>query len=135
VRNNLANLVDHSIYRIYRRWCPIWRKRAGSRREGKFTGASYHGIHWRVDSRDRPAIYCDQRRCGNKAVAWCAWVNGDQHRTATSRRQVDGVTEWPQCSDFIPSQRSFTPRSYPGATGHESQCRRESGRGVTGGEV
>jgi hypothetical protein len=45
VRNNLADLVDHSIYRSQQRWHPIWRRCAGGRREGKFTGASCRGFH------------------------------------------------------------------------------------------
>ena len=53
VRNNLAELTGASIYRIHQRWHPIWRRRAGGWREGKFTGASYRGIHWSVDSEDR----------------------------------------------------------------------------------
>jgi hypothetical protein len=45
VHNNLAELTGASIYKIHRRWRPIWRRRAGGQREGKFTGASYRGIH------------------------------------------------------------------------------------------
>jgi hypothetical protein len=33
VRNNLAELTTASIYRIRRRWHPIWRRRAGDQRE------------------------------------------------------------------------------------------------------
>jgi hypothetical protein len=77
VRNNLAELTGASIHQ---RWRPIWRRRAGDQREGEVTGASYRGIHWSNDSDDRHAIYCDLRRCGNKAVAWHARVNGDHHR-------------------------------------------------------
>jgi hypothetical protein len=45
VRNNLADLVDHSIYRSQQRWRPIWRRRAGGRREGEFTDVSYRSGH------------------------------------------------------------------------------------------
>jgi hypothetical protein len=40
VRNNLADLVDHSIYRSQQRWHPIWRRCAGGRREGKSLGSA-----------------------------------------------------------------------------------------------
>ena len=40
VRKILADLVDHSIYRIYQWWRPIWREHAGGRRGGKVTSAS-----------------------------------------------------------------------------------------------
>jgi hypothetical protein len=72
MRNNLAELTGASIYRVHQLWRPILRRCAGGRREGKFTDASYRGIHWRVNSEDMQATYCDQRRRGNKAVAWQA---------------------------------------------------------------
>jgi hypothetical protein len=45
VRNNLADLVDHSIYRSQQQWHPIWRRCAGGRREGEFTDVNYRGGH------------------------------------------------------------------------------------------
>jgi hypothetical protein len=45
VRNNLADLVNRSIYRSQQRWRPIWRRCAGSQREEKFTGAGCRGFH------------------------------------------------------------------------------------------
>jgi hypothetical protein len=59
--NNLAELTRASIYRVHQRWRPILRRCVGGRRKGRFTGAGYRGIHWRVDSEDRQATYCDQR--------------------------------------------------------------------------
>jgi hypothetical protein len=53
VPNNLAELTGASFYRIHQRWRPILRRRAGGRREGKFTSAGYRGIHWSNDSADR----------------------------------------------------------------------------------
>jgi hypothetical protein len=44
-RNNLADLVDHSIYRSYQQWCPISRRCAGDRGGREFTGASCRGFH------------------------------------------------------------------------------------------
>jgi hypothetical protein len=45
VCNNLAELTRASICRTHQQWRPIWRRRAGDRREGKFTGASCRGFH------------------------------------------------------------------------------------------
>jgi hypothetical protein len=42
--------------------------------------------------------------------------------------QVGMTLGRPQCPNIIPCQRFFTPSRYPEAKGHESQCRRESGR-------
>jgi hypothetical protein len=138
VHNNLADLVDHSIYRSQQRWCPIWRRCAGGRREEKFTGAGCRGFHWSNDLDDGLAIYGGLWRHGEMADG----VAGPRGMTARRRWsrghvavQLGTVTEQLQCPIFISCPRSFTPRSYPHATGHESQRRRESGRGVTGGEV
>jgi hypothetical protein len=93
MRNNLAELTGASIYRVHQWWRPILRRCAGDRREGRFTGAGYRGIHWRVDSEDRQATYCDQRQRGNMAIAWQARVNDDHQcddSTATSRRKWMG---------------------------------------------
>jgi hypothetical protein len=137
VRNNLADLVDHSIYRSQHQWRPIWRRRAGGRRKKKASDVSYRGSHW-------------LRSYGGHWWAITAGngvVKGSRHGAITMtsihlamaarprRRQVDTVTERLQCPIFISCQRSFTPRCYQSATGHESQRRRESGRRVTGGEV
>jgi hypothetical protein len=46
VRNNLADLVDHSIYRSQQRWRPIWRRHDGGRRKKKASDVSYRGSHW-----------------------------------------------------------------------------------------
>ena len=46
VRNNLVDLVDHSIYIIHQWWRPIWRRRAGGRRKEKVSDVSYCGSHW-----------------------------------------------------------------------------------------
>ena len=69
MRNNLAELTGASIYRVHQRWRLIWRRRAGGRREGEVTGASYRGIHWSNDSDDRQTIYSDLLRHGNKVGA------------------------------------------------------------------
>jgi hypothetical protein len=65
-------------------------KTHGRPEKGKVTSASYRGIHWSNDSDDRHAIYSDLLRCGNKVVAWRAWVNGDHRgdgRATTSHRK------------------------------------------------
>jgi peptidoglycan/xylan/chitin deacetylase (PgdA/CDA1 family) len=80
MRNNLAELTRASIYRVHQWWHPILRRCAGGRREGRFNGTGYRGIHWRVDSEDKQATNCDQRRRGYKAIAWQARVNDDYHR-------------------------------------------------------
>ena len=43
--NNLADLVDHSIYRSQQRWHPIWRRCASDRRKEKVPDVNYHGSH------------------------------------------------------------------------------------------
>ena len=54
-----------------------------------------------------------------------------------SRSHVAGASGYgdraKQCPKFIPCARFFTLRSYLGSTGHESQFRRGSRRGITGG--
>jgi hypothetical protein len=136
MRNNLVEHTGVSIYR-HQRWRPILRRCAGSRREGRFTGASYCGIHWRVDSEDRQATYCDQRRCGNKAIVWQARVNGDHHRdgrTTMSRRKWMG-RQSDHSAPTSSTARSFHQGSLSALTRHESQRQRESEREVTGGEI
>jgi hypothetical protein len=49
-RNNLPKHGERSIYRDQQRWCPIWGRHAGGRREGEVTGASYRGGHWLMSS-------------------------------------------------------------------------------------
>jgi hypothetical protein len=108
VRNNLAELTATSIYRVHQRWRPILRRCARGQREGKFTDASYCGIHWHTDSEDRQAT-CDQRRHGNKAVAWQARINGDHHRDG---RAATSWRKWMRRQSDHSALTSSTARSF-----------------------
>jgi hypothetical protein len=137
MRNNLAELTGAAIYSFDRRWRPIWRKRDGGRREGRFTDAGYRGIHWRVDSEDRQATYCDQLRRGNKTIAWQARVNGNHHRNdrvATSRRKWMGDRAATMLR-FHPRRDLFTRSRYPRVTEREHSVGVNPSTRITGGEV
>jgi hypothetical protein len=118
MRNNLAELTGASSYRVHQWWRPILRRCAGGRRERRFIVVGYRGIHWRVDSEDRQATYCDQRQCGNKAIVWQGLKEIITVTAVRPRRGASGwATERPQCSDFIHGEIFSPGGRYPCFTG------------------
>jgi hypothetical protein len=135
--NNLADLVDHSIYKSQRRWRPIWRRCAGGRKKEKVPGVNYRGSH-------RLRSYCGHWwaiTAGNDVVKGsrrgAIMVNGvhlGDNRSATSSAS-GWATERPQCSEFIHGE-TFSPgvviRALLGP--NRSADANPSAR-VTGGEI
>jgi hypothetical protein len=122
LHNNLVEQAGESIYRSFERRLQIWKGNAGDQREGEVTGASYRGGHWpmRYDGHCWVLTASNNVVKGSRrgAIATNGVPLGDG-RSATS--PASGYVDWAeQCSDFIPGARSFTLRSYPCATGHES---------------
>jgi hypothetical protein len=137
VRNNLADLVDHSIYRSQQWWRPIWRRCAGGRREGEFTYANYRGGHWLRSY----GGHCSVIAARNDVVegSWrgaitTTGVHLGDGRSATS--PASGYDVWATTVPRPHPRRDLlTWSGYPHVTRHEWERRRESGRGFTGGDV
>jgi hypothetical protein len=63
LRDNLTELVAHSIYSVLRWWRLILRRRAGGRREGKCTGAGDRACHHGKVSGDGRTYFSGLLRC------------------------------------------------------------------------
>jgi hypothetical protein len=137
MRNNLAELIGTSFYRVHQRWRPILIRCAGGRREGRFTGAGYRGNHW-LRSYDGHwwAISASNdvvKGSLHGAIAVNSVHLGDG-RSATS--PSSGYDAWAdKCSELIHSEDFSTADRNPHRRGHGSWRRRESERGVTSGEM
>jgi hypothetical protein len=91
MRNNLVELTGAAIYRLHRRWRPIWRKCVGSLREG----LSHCGVlpwHSVAEELRRSLVnYYGWQQHGERVTAW---RNHDERRTPRRRSLGHIADKW-----------------------------------------
>jgi hypothetical protein len=137
VRNMLTEQAGPSIYSDQQQWLRIWEKKlaAGERRWA--TDERYRGFHRGNVLGNEQATNGDLLRRGN-TPKYVAQLRRRQSPVRTPQlivQQVGTVNSPVTRSELIPTRISFTPSHHPRAIGHESQRRRGSQRGFTGGGV